>query len=112
MLDGHVTGDGLAAALTLCRALEGRSLEEAAAVMPMYAQVKDNVRVDRGEVPEVVVREVERLNAELVGRGRILVRPSGTEPLIRVLAEMETAEEAEALCGSIADLVRREARAG
>jgi phosphoglucosamine mutase len=80
--------------------------------MPMYAQVKDNVRVDRGEVPEVVVREVERLNADLVGRGRILVRPSGTEPLIRVLAEMETAQEAEALCGSIADLVRREARAG
>ena len=112
VLDGHVTGDGLAAALTLCRALDGRSLEEAAAVMPMYAQVKENVRVDRGEVPEVVVSEVERLNAELVGRGRILVRPSGTEPLIRVLAEMETAEEAEALCGSIADLVRREARAG
>ena len=112
VLDGHVTGDGLAAALTLCRALDGRSLEEAAAVMPMYAQVKENVRVDRGEVPEVVVSEVERLNAELVGRGRILVRLSGTEPLIRVLAEMETAEEAEALCGSIADLVRREARAG
>jgi phosphoglucosamine mutase len=39
----------------------------------------------------------------------VLVRPSGTEPLIRVLAEMATAEEAEALCGSIADLVRREA---
>jgi phosphoglucosamine mutase len=111
VLDGHVTGDGLAAALTLCRALDGRSLREAAAVMPMYAQVKENVRVDRQDVPEAVVREVERLNAELLGRGRILVRPSGTEPLIRVLAEMETAEEAEALCGSIADLVRREAGA-
>ena len=109
VLDGHVTGDGLAAALTLCRALEGRPLGEAAAVMPMYAQVKDNVRVDRGDVPQAVVREVERLNTELLGRGRVLVRPSGTEPLIRVLAEMETAEEAEALCGSIADLVRREA---
>jgi len=109
VLDGHVTGDGLAAALTLCRALDGRALGEVAAVMPMYAQVKDNVRVDRGEVPEGVVREVERLNATLLGRGRVLVRPSGTEPLIRVLAEMETTEEAEALCGSIADLVRREA---
>ncbi|HET6682959.1 MAG TPA: hypothetical protein VFG75_04620, partial [Gaiella sp.] len=109
VLDGHVTGDGLAAALTLCRALDGRSLGEAAAVMPMYAQVKADVRVDRAEVPADVVREVERLNAELVGRGRVLVRASGTEPLIRILAEMETTEEAEALCGSIADLVRREA---
>jgi phosphoglucosamine mutase len=109
VLDGHVTGDGLAAALTLCRALDGRPLGEAAAVMPMSAQVKADVRVDRAEVPPEVAREVERLNAELVGRGRVLVRPSGTEPLIRILAEMETAEEAEALCGSIADLVRREA---
>jgi phosphoglucosamine mutase len=109
VLDGHVTGDGLAAALTLCRALDGRPLGEAAAVMPTYAQVKADVRVDRAEVPVDVTREVERLNVELVGRGRVLVRPSGTEPLIRVLAEMETTEEAEALCGSIADLVRREA---
>ncbi len=109
VLDGHVTGDGLAAALTLCRALDGRPLGEAAAVMPTYAQVKADVRVDRAEVPVDVTREVERLNVELAGRGRVLVRPSGTEPLIRVLAEMETTEEAEALCGSIADLVRREA---
>jgi phosphoglucosamine mutase len=108
VLDGHVTGDGLAAALTLCRALDGRSLGEAGAVMPTYAQVKADVRVDRAEVPADVAREVARLNAELVGRGRVLVRPSGTEPLIRILAEMETTEEAEALCGSIADLVRRE----
>jgi phosphoglucosamine mutase len=107
VLDGHVTGDGLAAALTLCRALDGRSLAEAVALMPMYAQVKDNVRVDRSEVPADVVREVARLNAELVGRGRVLVRASGTEPLIRVLAEMVTGEVAEALGGSIAVLVRR-----
>ena len=110
VLDGHVTGDGLAAALTLCRALDGRSLDKAAAVMPRFAQAKENVRVNGAELPEAVVRAVERLNAELVGRGRVLVRPSGTEPLIRVLAEMETMEEAEALCGSIASLVRREAR--
>jgi phosphoglucosamine mutase len=109
VLDGHVTGDGLAAALTLCKALDGRPLAEATAVMPRFAQAKENVRVHGAEVPAPVIREVERLNGELVGRGRVLVRLSGTEPLIRVLAEMETMEEAEALCASIASLVRREA---
>ncbi|HEY9458695.1 MAG TPA: hypothetical protein VIQ56_12400, partial [Gaiella sp.] len=86
-----------------------RPLADAAAAMPSYAQVKENVRIEHPEVPAVVEQEVARLNSELEGRGRVLVRPSGTEPLIRVLAEMATAEEAEALCGSIADLVRREA---
>ena len=109
VLDGHVTGDGLAAALALCRALDGRPLAEAAAVMRPFAQAKEDVRVTRAEVPPVVEREVARLNGELEGRGRVLVRPSGTEPLIRVLAEMERAEEAKTLCGSIAGLVRREA---
>jgi phosphoglucosamine mutase len=109
VLDGHVTGDGLAAALTLCRSLGGRSLAEAASAMPRFAQVKENVRVDRLEVPPRVVAEVERLNAELDGRGRVLVRPSGTEPFVRVLAEAERSEEASALCASIANLVRQEA---
>jgi phosphoglucosamine mutase len=109
VLDGHVTGDGLAAALTLCRSLGGRSLAEAASAMPKFAQVKENVRVDRLEVPPRVVAEVERVNAELDGRGRVLVRPSGTEPLVRVLAEAERSEEASALCASIANLVRQEA---
>jgi phosphoglucosamine mutase len=111
VLDGHVTGDGLAAALTLCRALAGRSLAEAAAVMQRFPQVKENVAVSRLEIPGPVADEVERLNAELAGRGRVLVRPSGTEPVVRVLAEAERSEEAAELCGSIADLVRRHAGA-
>ena len=110
VLDGHVTGDGLAAALTLCRSLGGRPLSEAAATMPRFAQAKENVPVADTAVPERVTAEVERLNAELGGAGRVLVRPSGTEPLIRVLAEAERAEEAAELCASIAELVRREAR--
>ena len=109
VLDRHVTGDGLAAALTLCRSLDGRTLSEAAAVMPRFAQAKDNVHVGRIAVPLRVAAEVERLNAELDGRGRVLVRPSGTEPVVRVLAEAERAEEAEELCASIAALVRQEA---
>ena len=110
VLDGHVTGDGLAAALALCRSLGGRPLSEAATTMPRFAQAKENVPVADTAVPERVTAEVERLNAELGGAGRVLVRPSGTEPLIRVLAEAERAEEAAELCASIAELVRREAR--
>jgi phosphoglucosamine mutase len=106
-LGDHVTGDGLAAALLLCGALAGRSLSEAVAVMPVFPQVKHNVRA-RGEVPQAVLDEAARVNAELDGTGRILVRPSGTEPLIRVLAEAETREEAESLCARIAELVRQE----
>ena len=107
-LRDHVTGDGLAAAMLLCTAVSGRALAEAAAVMPRYAQAKRNVRVARPEVPEAALAEAERLNAELNGSGRVLVRASGTEPLIRVLGEAETEEAAEDLCGRIATLVQRE----
>src|SRR5438067_547860 len=84
-LKGHVTGDGLAAGLLLCGALNGRRLSEAVAVMPRYPQVKENVRVASKELPQAVADEVARLNAELDGQGRVLVRPSGTEPVVRVL---------------------------
>jgi len=108
-LDGHVTGDGLVAALLLCSALHGRPLAEVAAVMPRFPQAKENVSVtSRGQLNQAVEEEVARLNAELGGRGRVLVRPSGTEPVIRVLAEAETGQEAETLCGKISSLVRRE----
>jgi phosphoglucosamine mutase len=107
-LDGHVTGDGLAGALLLCRALEGRSLAEAAAVMPRFAQVKENIPLDDQTLPPGLLVEVGRMNEELDGTARILVRPSGTEPLVRVLAEAAAEEEAARLCGTISALVRRE----
>ena len=107
-LDGHVTGDGLAAALLLCRALEGRSLAEAAAVMPKFAQVKENISARVTQLPQELQHEIERMNAELDGIARILVRASGTEPLVRVLAEAPAEEEAARLCGTISALVRRE----
>jgi phosphoglucosamine mutase len=107
-LRDHVTGDGLAAGLLLCGALKGRKLSEAAAVMTRWPQSKENVRVEDKELPADVLDEVERLNRDWDGRGRVLVRPSGTEPLIRVLAEAENAEVAAEACGRIAALVRRE----
>ncbi|MDQ3895257.1 MAG: phosphoglucosamine mutase [Actinomycetota bacterium] len=107
-LRGQVTGDGLAAALLLCAALEGRSLAEAAAVMPRYPQVKENVPATRKELSAALLREVERINEELGETGRAVVRPSGTEPVVRVLAEARTRENASEICARIAALVRRE----
>jgi phosphoglucosamine mutase len=108
-LDGHVTGDGLVAALLLCEALQGRPLSETVGVMPRFPQVKENLpRKGRGPLPESLLAEIERLNAELDGGGRVLVRPSGTEPVVRVLAEAENEEAARELCARIAALVRQE----
>jgi phosphoglucosamine mutase len=76
--------------------------------MPVYPQFKENVRVAENELTDAIRAEVERVNEAWAGSGRVLVRPSGTEPLIRVLAEAEDAEAAREACASIADLVRRE----
>ena len=108
-LDGHVTGDGLVAGLLLCNALGGRTLSEAVAVMPRFPQVMRNLpRAERGALPDELLTAVEAVNAELDGTGRVLVRPSGTEPLVRVLAEAETAQAAEDLCAKVAALVTHE----
>jgi phosphoglucosamine mutase len=107
-LDGHVTGDGLAAALLLCRALEGHALSEAVRIMPRFAQVLENIAVPKRDLSGGLRREIDRMNAELDGTARVLVRPSGTEPLIRVLAEAKNEAEAARLCGTICALVRRE----
>lgn len=108
VLRDHVTGDGLAAALLLCGALEGRTLAEAAAVMPQYPQAKENVAVRTKELPVDLRDEIARLNGELAEEGRVLVRPSGTEPVVRILTEAPTASQAADLCVTIAALVRRE----
>ena len=107
-LDGHVTGDGLVAALLLCRALQGRPLSEAASAMPRLPQAKENVRVSRKGLSRAIREEVERVNAELHGHGRVLVRPSGTEPVVRILAEADDARKAAELCATIATFVTRE----
>jgi len=108
-LDGHVTGDGLVAALLLCEALRGRSLSEAVAVMPRFPQVMRNLpRSGHSSLPGELLEAVERVNSDLDGSGRVLVRPSGTEPVVRVLAEAETAEAAEELCAKVAALVTHE----
>ena len=107
-LRDHVTGDGLAAALLLCRALEGRSLTEAAAVMRRFPQARKDVRVQEKALSQALLGEIARINAELGPEGRALVRPSGTEPLVRVLVEAPGLAKAREVCDTIATLVRRE----
>lgn len=104
------TGDGIAAALMLLDALAGRALSEAR-VMDKLPQVLVNVQVaDREAIAgaEAVWSESDRLNEELKGEGRVLIRPSGTEPLVRVMAEAPTQERAQEICDSLAALVRSE----
>jgi phosphoglucosamine mutase len=107
-LRDHVSGDGLAAALLLCAALKGRSLSAAAGVLTRYAQCKENVRVTSKELTPGVRAAVRQVNTELAGTGRVLVRASGTEPIIRVLVEAENREAAEEACARIATLVESE----
>ncbi len=107
-LRDHVAGDGLTSALLLCRALAGRAASEAAAALPRYPQALENVPVQRRELTPAIVDEAARVNAELGDEGRVLVRPSGTEPVVRVLAEAPDYEKAVKLCGTIAALVAKE----
>jgi phosphoglucosamine mutase len=108
-LRDHVTGDGLASALLLCGALHGRTLADAVSAMERYPQVMRNLpRSGRGPLPAALVAKIAQVNVDLNGTGRVLVRPSGTEPVVRVLAEAATAQEAENLCATIAALVSTE----
>ena len=104
------TGDGIAAALTTMRELDGRRLEEAVP-MRKLPQVLVNVEVaDREAVRDAaaVWAAVERESEGLDGRGRVLLRPSGTEPLVRVMVEAPSAEEADAVCRRLVGVVRQE----
>ncbi|HXW59632.1 MAG TPA: phosphoglucosamine mutase, partial [Solirubrobacteraceae bacterium] len=104
------TGDGIAGALLVLEALGGRDLSERDA-MEKLPQRLVNVRVrDRGALEQAHgVEEAVRLeNEALDGRGRVLVRPSGTEPLVRVMVEAPSDQEADEVCSRLAALVERE----
>ena len=109
-LDRHSTGDAIIAALEVLRALvEGNmSLAEAAADVTLLPQELINVRIDKASpwadkpAVKVVLAEWE---AKLVGHGRILLRPSGTEPVVRVMVEAEDGAMAKAGAAAIAEAV-------
>ena len=107
------TGDGLCTALNVLRtiALSGRSLGELAADLVSYPQVLLNVRVrekvDTERLPAVDA-VINRVRARVVGQGRLLVRYSGTEPLLRVMIEGKDEREIRAWAQEIVDVVKRE----
>ena len=104
------TGDGIASALLTLEALEGRDLSERAAMAKLPQRlVSVRVRDRRALEQAPAVAEGVRSAADgLAGRGRVLVRPSGTEPLVRVMVEAPSEDEAQELCDRLAALVQRE----
>lgn len=112
-LDMNTTGDGLLTGIQLLNVMKqtGKKLSELADEVTLYPQELVNVRVSEKdgvmEIPAVkaVIEEVE---AEMAGKGRILVRPSGTEPLLRVMAEAETDEKCHEYVMRIVNVVKAE----
>jgi phosphoglucosamine mutase len=121
---GHVifrdlatTGDGLLTGLQVVDAIArtGRSLAELAGIMTRLPQVLRNVRVGRRdglETAEGLWADVRAAEAELGERGRVLIRPSGTEPVVRVMVEAPTRDGAEAVAARLCDAVERALGAG
>jgi phosphoglucosamine mutase len=104
------SGDGIASALLAMEALAGGDLHERRA-MQKLPQKLVNVPVrdrDALESAPAVLSAAEREETALEGRGRVLLRPSGTEPLVRVMVEAPTIEEAETVCGRLAAVVEAE----
>ena len=100
----------LAAALLTLAALGDRRLAEVRPIERL-PQVLENVEVaDRDAVDDAaaVWEAVDREASALEGRGRVLIRPSGTEPLVRVMVEAPEADEAEAVCARLVEVVRTE----
>ncbi|BCG61149.1 phosphoglucosamine mutase [Paenibacillus sp. URB8-2] len=112
-LDYNTTGDGILTAIQLVDTLlaSGKKLSELKSMMTKYPQVLVNVRVqDKRNYPnnsaiEAAIMEVE---GKLGSNGRVLVRPSGTEPLIRVMAEGPVKEDLDQFVGRIVEVVQRE----
>lgn len=115
LMDYNTTGDGQLTAVQLTKIMKetGKTLSELAAEVTIYPQKLVNIRVENAmkdkamEVPAIAAI-IEKMEAEMAGNGRILVRASGTEPLLRVMAEAPTDQEVDYYVDTIADVVRTE----
>ena len=110
-LDKHTTGDGIVSALQVLSALQrsGQTLAQSTADMSLWPQTLINVNVQPDfdwQKNKAVIAEKERAEAELADAGRVLIRPSGTEPLVRVMVEARDPQLARKLAEQIANQVR------
>ena len=111
-LDKHTTGDGIISALQVLSALRrsGKTLAQCTEELILYPQTLINVRVEAGfdwKKSTAMVAEKDAVEAEMGDLGRVLIRASGTEPLIRVMVEAKCAEMAESMARRIAAKVAR-----
>ena len=112
-LDYNTTGDGTLSSLVLAQIVkeEGKALSELAAVMNQYPQVLVNARIKNEnknrymEIPEIK-DEIERIEKLMDGCGRVLIRPSGTEPLVRVMLEGKDEGQLKELATNLANLIQ------
>ena len=109
-LDCHSTGDGTVSALQVLAAMQraGRTLAELTADLSLLPQTLVNVRVPAGydwKGDKALSDATRAVETDLAGRGRVLIRPSGTEPLLRLMVEAEHAEIARSLAQRLADAV-------
>ncbi|KIS10768.1 phosphoglucosamine mutase [Streptococcus equi subsp. zooepidemicus Sz57] len=115
IMDYNTTGDGQLTAVQLTKIMKetGKALSELASEVTIYPQKLVNIRVDNSmkehamEVP-AIAEVIAQMEGEMAGNGRILVRPSGTEPLLRVMAEAPSNEEVDYYVDTIAAVVRAE----
>ncbi|WP_227814708.1 phosphoglucosamine mutase [Nitrogeniibacter aestuarii] len=110
-LDWHTTGDGIVSALQVLASLRRRNvtLAQACEDLTFYPQRLINVRIERGfdwAADRSISDACRRVEAELGERGRVLLRPSGTEPLLRVMVEGQDGDEVERHANGLADAVR------
>ena len=113
-LGENTTGDGLLSALHLLQVMKetGKPLSELATIMKKYPQSLVNAKVDNSkkehytDFPEVVAR-IEALEKEFSGKGRVLIRPSGTEPLVRVMIEGEDQEVIQKKAEELASFIEK-----
>jgi phosphoglucosamine mutase len=115
-LDKHTTGDGIVSALQVLRAVRAQDqpLDRLLHDLHLLPQVLINVRIDRSidyRKHPLVQEAVRSAEAALRGRGRVLLRPSGTEPVVRVMVEGESAAEVQTLAEGIAAAIREQAAA-
>lgn len=110
-LDKHSTGDGIVSALQVLYALKAnnQSLADAAQPLRMYPQELINVRINNAKAcmdEPSLIEATKQVEQELAGKGRVLLRPSGTEPLLRVMVEGEDGALVRACAEKLADVVR------